>query len=278
MREMKDTLRATFARMLRLENRRQALRRGTLDHFVLESKILNNARGITVYLPPGYDERSEMRYPALYMQDGQNLFEPDRAFIPGQHWRLDTAAEEAIGERAAEPLIIVGIDHAGPERVEEYTPTRDEKRRVGGRAADHTRMLIDELKPTVDLRYRTRSDQTAIGGSSLGGLVSLYAGLTRPDVFKRIAAMSPSVWWGDRAILHVLDQFSGEHRPRIWLDVGGREGRDTLDDVRLLRDRLSAKGWSGEDLGYYEDRRGDHSEPAWAGRVRAALEFLFPPV
>jgi predicted alpha/beta superfamily hydrolase len=90
--------------------------------------------------------------------------------------------------------------------------------------------------------------------------------------------MSPSVWWGDRAILHTLDQFNGERRPRIWLDVGGREGRDALNDVRLLRDRLWAKGWSGDDLAYYEDRRGDHSERAWAGRVRAALEFLFPPV
>ena len=142
-----------------------------------------------------------MRYPVLYMQDGQNLFDPDRAFIPGQHWRLDSAAEEAVAERTAEPMIIIGVDHAGPGRIEEYTPTRDKKRSAGGKATDYTRMLIEELKPLIDSGYRTKSDQTAIGGSSLGGLVSLYAGLTRPDVFKRIAAMSPSVWWDDRAIL-----------------------------------------------------------------------------
>jgi predicted alpha/beta superfamily hydrolase len=278
MREMRDTLRATFARVLGLENRRRALRRGVLDHLTLESKILNNSRRVTIYLPPGYAERSESRYPVLYVQDGQNLFEPDRAFIPGQHWRLDSAAEEAVGERAAEPMIIVGVDHAGPGRIEEYTPTRDEKRRVGGKAGDYTRMLIEELKPIIDSRYGTRSDQTAIGGSSLGGLVSLYAGLTRPAVFTRLAVMSPSVWWGDKAILGLVDRFNGENRPRIWLDVGGREGRDALNDVRLLHGRLLAKGWGGRDLAYHEDRRGDHSERAWAGRVRAALEFLFAPV
>jgi predicted alpha/beta superfamily hydrolase len=278
MREMGETLRETFARVLGLENRRRAVRRGALDRFTFASKLLNNSRDITVYLPPGYAEHSEMRYPVLYMQDGQNLFEPDRAFIPGQHWRLDSAAEEAVAERTAEPMIIVGVDHAGPGRIEEHTPTRDKKRSAGGKATDYTRMLIEELKPLIDSRYRTQSDQTAIGGSSLGGLVSLYAGLTRPDVFKRIAAMSPSVWWDDRAILHILDQFNGEKRPRIWLDVGGREGRDTLNDARLLRDRLWARGWSGDDFAYYEDRRGDHSERAWAARVRTALEFLFPPV
>ena len=279
MREMRDTLRATFGRVLGLQNRRREFRRGALDWIPdFESKILGNKRGISVYLPPGYAEHPEMPYPVLYMQDGQNLFEPERAFA-GQDWRLDSAAEEVIGQRTAEPMIIVGIDHAGTGRVDEYTPTRDTMRRAGGKANDYGRMLIEELKPVIDSRYRTRpeGENTALGGSSLGGLVSLYLGLTRPDVFSRLAVMSPSVWWDKKAILAVLDRFNAPRRPRIWLDVGGREGRDALSDVRLLRDRLMAKGWGRGDFAYHEDRRGEHSELTWARRVGGVLEFLFPP-
>ncbi len=274
MREMRETLRATFGRVFRLENRRRAVRRGVLERISeFESAILGNRREITVYLPPGY-EREDGRYPVLYMQDGQNLFEPQRAFIPGQHWRLNEAADHAINRRAAQPMIIVGVDHAGGARIDEYTPTHDEARQAGGKAADYARMLIEELKPLIDSRYRTIPDDTAAGGSSLGGLLALVLALSRPQVFRRIAAMSPSVWWGHRAIFDLVDRFEGP-RFRIWLDVGGREGRDTLRDARILRDRLRAKGWSDSDLAFHEDPRGDHSERAWARRAEAALEFLF---
>jgi predicted alpha/beta superfamily hydrolase len=267
MREMRDTLRRTFSRVL--ENRRREVRRGRLEH-VLEP------RRMTIYLPPGY-ERGEARYPVLYMHDGQNLFEPSRAFIPGQHWRLDEAADAAINERTAQPMIIAGVDHAGPDRMNEYTPTEDPAKQAGGKADDYARLLVDEFKPIIDSRYRTQPSDAGAGGSSLGGLVSLHLGLTRPDVFSRLAVMSPSVWWNNRAILREVDSFEGP-RPRIWLDVGGREGRDTLRDARELRNRLQRKGWTDSDLGYFEDPRGDHSERAWARRARRMLEFLFPPV
>ena len=102
MREMADTLRSTFQRVLRLENRRRAPRAGRLEKIhAFESKILGNTREITIYLPPTYADRPDARYPVLYMQDGQNLFEPERSFIPGQHWRPQEAADAAIGDRAA---------------------------------------------------------------------------------------------------------------------------------------------------------------------------------
>ncbi|HUP44981.1 MAG TPA: alpha/beta hydrolase-fold protein [Thermoanaerobaculia bacterium] len=241
--------------------------------------MLGNTREVVVYLPPGYDEREERRYPVLYMHDGQNLFEPERAFIPGNHWRLAEAADEAIGRLGAEPQIIVGIDNAGAARIDEYTPTRDPNKDAGGRAGDHARMLIEELKPLIDSRYRTAAEasQTAAGGSSLGGLVSLYLVLRHPEVFGRAAVMSPSVWWDDRVILKDVAAFDRRMPPRIWLDTGGREGIEALRDVRALRDALRARGWNGRDLAYVEDRRGEHSERAWAGRARAMLEFLFPP-
>ena len=263
-------LRATLKRVFSLQNRRRGVRRGALEHLAGFPRI------VTVYLPPGYSERETMRYPVLYMQDGQNLFEPQRAFVPGQHWRLAEAADEAINERTASPMIVVGVDHAGPARIDEYTPTRDAKRKAGGKADAYGRMLLEELKPLIDARYRTIATDTAIGGSSLGSLVALHLGLQRADVFRAVAALSPSVWWDDRAIFREVDTFSGP-RPRIWLDVGGREGAEALRDVSALRDRLRAHGWSDDRLRYFEDRRGDHSERAWARRARMMLEFLFPP-
>lgn len=274
---MSDTLRATFRRVLRLPNRRVAIRPGRLYRISgFASQILGNEREVTVYMPAGYDEREEVRYPVLYMQDGQNLFDPQRAYVPGNHWRLREAADAAIGERTARPMIIVGIDHAGPARIDEYTPVRDRKHKGGGRAAAYARFLIEELKPAIDARFRTLPDaeNTAIGGSSLGGLVSLFLALRHPDVFRGVAAMSPSVWWGDRAILGEVEAFDGPP-PRMWLDVGGREGMEALRDARALRDRVAAKSWP--DSQFHEDRRGDHSERAWARRVRQVLEFLFPP-
>lgn len=273
-----DSLRSTLRRAFRLENRREAIRPGRLDHISgFESKILDNARDVVVYVPAGYDDHPDGRYPVLYMQDGQNLFEPHRSFIPGQHWRLGEAADEAIGARTVEPMIIVGIDNTGPARIDEYTPTRDPKRNAGGRAGDYARMLLEELKPVIDAAYRTISSDTAIGGSSLGGLLSLHLALKHADIFGRVAAISPSVWWDDRVILRQVDEFSGPRRPRIWLDIGGREGSDALANAKALRDRLWAKGWSERNFRYHEDRRADHSERAWAVRARKVLEFLFPP-
>jgi predicted alpha/beta superfamily hydrolase len=276
---MSDTLRATFRRVLRLPNRRTAIRPGRIERISgFTSQILGNSREVTVYLPAGYDEREDRRYPVLYMHDGQNLFDAIRAYVPGNHWRLQEAADTVIGERTAEPMIIVGVDHAGPGRADEYTPVRDEKHKTGGRAEDYARMLIEELKPVIDARFRTLPDaaNTAVGGSSLGGLVSLYLLLHHPDVFGRGAVMSPSVWWGDRAILAAVDAFAGSPL-RMWLDIGGREGPEALNDARELRERIARKGWSEETFRFFEDRRGDHSERAWARRSRQMLEFLFPP-
>lgn len=278
MLEMSEALRVTFRRVLRLENRRAAIRPGRLERIHgFESKILGNTREVTIYLPPNYDDRTDQRYPVLYMQDGQNLFDAERAYIPGQHWKLKEAADTAIGERTASPMIIVAVDHAGIGRLDEYTPVQDAKHKGGGRADDYTRMLIEELKPVIDESFRTLTDapNTGIAGSSLGGLVALHAAMTRPDVFGRIAAMSPSVWWGNRAILDEIEAFDGPP-PRLWADTGGREGLEALQNARELRDRITAKGWGDEVFRYYEDRRADHSERAWERRVRTVLEFLFP--
>ena len=153
---------------------------GTVEvHEEFRSDVLGGTRRVWVYLPPGYRREPERRYPVLYLQDGQNVFDGATAFIAGREWEVDEAAQRLIDEGRVEPLIVVAIDNAGARRLLEYTPTRDA--RVGGGIGTYARMLLGELKPWVDARYRTRPERetTGIGGSSLGGLAALSIGLSR---------------------------------------------------------------------------------------------------
>jgi predicted alpha/beta superfamily hydrolase len=174
-------------------------------------------------------------------------------------------------------VIIAGVDHAGAGRINEYTPVRDDSKGGGGEGDLYGSMLIDELKPLLDARFRTDPDDNAIGGSSLGGLISIHLVIRHPEVFRSAAVMSPSVWWAGRTIVDEVRRTAAGRRPRVWLDIGGREGREALEGARALRDAMLANGWGPANFRWFEDRRGDHSEPAWRGRVRKVLEFLFPP-
>ena len=249
-----------------------------LRRHTIESKLLGGSREIIVYLPPTYEAEPDRRFPVLYMQDGQNLFDPNTSYVAGKPWFLDQAAEAGIREGRVEALIIVGINHAGDKRIDEYTPTKDLKRK-GGKADRYARALAKDIKPFIDVEYRTLPCpmNTGIGGSSLGGLVSLWIGLNNPDVFGRVAAMSPSAWWDRRTIVRAVKFVQPKPRLSIWLDIGTNEGADTLADVRMLRDALIDRGWSERmDLKYTEVEGAIHNEAAWAERSRPMLEFLFP--
>jgi predicted alpha/beta superfamily hydrolase len=246
-------------------------------HEAFHSAFLQHDRDVLVWLPPDY-EASGGRYPVLYLHDGQNLFEPDTAFQKGEYWRVGETAADLIEAGEIEPLIIVGIYNTGDHRKEEYTPTRDAKL-GGGEADDYGRMIIEELKPLIDRTYRTRPEarSTGIGGSSLGGLVSLYLAFTHPQVFHRVAALSPSVWWNFRAILKTVRQSRSKPPLKIWLDMGTAEGKKGLDDARLLKAALVGLGFSVDvDLHYAEYEGATHTETAWAARVGPMLKYLFP--
>jgi predicted alpha/beta superfamily hydrolase len=241
------------------------------------SKFLRNQRDIVVYVPPDYDQQPERRYPVLYLHDGQNLFDAATAFN-GQDWHVAQTADYAISAGLVEPLIVVGLYNTGKTRLREYTPT-SVPRLGGGRADRYAKFLIEEVKPVVDRDYRTRQEavQTGIGGSSLGGLVSIYLGLKFSSVFGKIAALSPSVWWNQRMILRFAQAAPVEPRPRIWLDIGTREGPRIVDDVEKFRDVLLGKGWQNDrDLHYERVEGAEHNEAAWAARVGPFLQFLFP--
>lgn len=237
-------------------------------------------RNVLVYLPPGYDtpENKTRRYPVLYLHDGQNCFDGATSFIPGKEWRVDEAAQHLIETGQIEPLIIVAAYNTGVERMNEYTPTKDGRGR-GGKADTYGKLLTKELKPFIDSVYRTKrgAEDTALGGSSLGGLVTLHLGLKHSDTFRRLAVLSPSVWWNNKAILKTVNNLGKRPSTRIWLDIGTAEGFSTLPDTRLLRDALFAKGWAiGKDLAYVEADGAEHNEEAWAARFPSILQYLFP--
>lgn len=255
------------------------------SHQSFHSSILRNDRELIVYLPPGYEANQRKRYPVLYLHDGQNLFDGATSFTFGQEWRVDEAAQSLIGAGKIEPLIIVGVYNAGKDRTNEYTPTQDARHKVGGKAEHYGRMLVEELKPFVDAKYRTLkyAKHTGLGGSSLGGLVTLYLGLRYPKVFGRLAVVSPSVWFDNNHIVHYVEELPRRPRLRIWLDTGTNEGgsaaeaQQTVANARLLRETLTKKGWKlGKDLSYVEGEGAEHNEQAWAARVEPMLKFLFP--
>ena len=234
------------------------------------SPQLGNRRDLLVYAPGSYASGSR-RYPVIYMQDGQNLFDPETSFAGD--WGLTGALARA--SRRGLETIVVAIPNMGTARIDEYTPFVDPKA-GGGNGDRYLDYVIETVKPLVDERFRTIPDRahTGIAGSSLGGLISLYAYLQRPDVFGFTAALSPALWFANGAILRLAEQ-APHAAGRIYFDVGLREGQIHVALARRLRDTLLAKGYAAErELQFVEDRQGQHHESAWGRRFRKALPFL----
>jgi len=238
----------------------------------VRSPELDNTRAVEIYLPPSY-RKSGRHYPVVYMHDGQNLFDA-RASFAGE-WQVDETMEQ-LAEEGLE-AIVVAIPNMGPKRLDEYSPFAD-PRHGGGQGEAYLSFIIDTLKPRIDRRYRTRAarEHTGIIGSSMGGLISLYAFLRHPHVFGFAGAMSPSLWFADRAVLEFARQ-APKWNGRLYLDVGTEEGAKTVKDARtaarLLRKKaVRARGH----LLFVEARGARHEEAAWASRFEHAIRFLLP--
>ncbi len=248
----------------------------------LYSPQLHNRREILVYLPPSY-ATSDQRYPVVYMHDGQNLFDDSTSFAG--EWGVDETLD-ALSQEGIE-AIVVGIPNLGNERVKEYSPFVD--RRHGGGLGDlYVDFIADTLKPVIDSAFRTQPERahTGIFGSSMGGLISLYAYFQRPETFGFVGAMSPSFWFAGAAILPYIRN-ARPNPGRIYLDIGEKELPSSrrwweiplLDSLRQnhcqrVASLLERKGCGAEDLRFVVDPAGEHNEAAWRRRLPDALRFL----
>lgn len=236
------------------------------------SNILNDNRAIWTYTPPSYDENPAQRYPVVYMHDGQNLFLDSYAF-GGVSWAVAAAMDQGAQNGTIKEAIIIGIDN-DVDRLSEYTPVPDPSY-GGGNAASYLRFVTDELKPQMDLQLRTlaSADHTAIIGSSLGGLVSIWAGLTRPDVFRKVGALSPSTWWNGTWIIGQSSAASGPLPTRVYIDSGnaGNSSDDVTNTTALANVWKSKPGVTVMSL---VQSGATHSEYYWRQRIPGALAFL----
>lgn len=257
---------------------------GELQLHEFPSRIYRNSRYLRVWLPPGYHDGENVarHYPVLYLNDGQNLFEAATSFT-GVEWQVDETADRLIREGKVRPLITVGIDNARNERVKEYLPYRSFHppilRPQGKR---YPEFLINEVMPFVHQRYRVARgpENTGLGGSSLGSLISLYTVIDRPGIFGRLLLESPSLFVSHRRLLkysHYFRQWPG----RIFLAIGtkevGREDKDrqVVEDVRELERILRSAGLGENRLLVRIDDGAAHNEGEWAKRFPEALSFLF---
>jgi predicted alpha/beta superfamily hydrolase len=245
-------------------------------------------RDILVHLPPGATAGGR-RYPVLYMHDGQNLF--DAATSYSGEWEVD----ETLAALAPEglELIVVGIPNAGDGRYAEYTPYKGRRPGVsGGLGRAYLRWLTEAVKPEVDATWPTRPERGATGimGSSLGGLISLWAAVAHPATFGLVGSMSTAVSPGQNEIIRRLARLPVPP-VRAYLDIGGHEASDApspglerrwssamLRESRQIRDSLIESGLcEGETLRLVEDPDAIHHESHWARRLPDALRFLFGP-
>ena len=228
-----------------------------------------------VYLPPDYFQSTDS-YPVLYMHDGQNLFDQATSFAG--EWQVDETCELLIGNREIEPIIVVGVENSAA-RCDEYTPWIDTAYGCGGGGDVYLQAIRDVLIPEVNLRYRTQTGpaNTYMAGSSLGGLISVYAGYEYDDVWGRIAGVSPSYWWADQEMLsYAAAQSKPATLTHFYQDMGTLESG--LDDLRTMRDIAVGQGFvEGDDLLSVEAPGHAHNEYYWALRLPDILRFLIDP-
>ena len=257
---------------------------GELRLHELQSRIFRNMRRLRVWLPPGYSapENQGRHYPVFYLNDGQNLFDPATAYI-GVDWQADEAADRLIRENRIPPLIIVGIDNAQKERAKEYLPYRSFSppvmRPQGKRYPD---FLLNEVMPLIYQHYRIARgpENTGLGGSSLGAIISLYTVMSRPGVVGRLLLESPSLFVSNRQLVKSSRAFR-QWPARIYMAIGtreaGSEDRDqqVVNDVRNLEHVLHRAGLRDDRLLVRIDEGATHNEREWAKRFPEALTFLF---
>ncbi|KXK40516.1 MAG: putative hydrolase of alpha/beta superfamily protein [Bacteroidetes bacterium OLB9] len=232
---------------------------------------LNRKRRIWLYLPKDYYSSSST-YPVLYMHDGQNLFDKKTSFAG--EWQVDESLD-SLFEAGKKTAIVVGIDNGGASRLDEYSPWVNTKY-GGGEGDEYVDFIVKTLKPYIDQHFRTKKEAefTGIMGSSMGGLISMYAGIKYPDVFSRVGAFSSSYWFSPSSYTYVSEK-GVSPTSFMYLIAGGREGGSQVSDMRKMYNLLLASGAIEQQL--YEETHpdGQHSEWYWRREFPKAFVWLF---
>jgi len=253
------------------------------------SNLLSNDRTLIIYLPPGYDRHPDVRYPVLYMQDGQNIFDESTSFA-GVEWQMDEAAQKLIGDDQVTPFIIVGIYNT-PDRTAEFTPPPlvSSGSSASARGDLYARFLVEGIKPFIDRTYRTQPDRshTLIGGGSMGGLISLYTAQTHPNIFGQIVILSPWLRLNDAKLLPVwLGDGRWLHSERIYCDMGTEPGNNganypggasaAIADGNEFAAALASAGLQPDkDFNYRQIQGGHHDEASFQARIESVLKWVF---
>ncbi len=238
---------------------------------------LGRERTLRLYLPPSYETSPGKRYPVIYMHDAQNLFD-DATSYAGE-WGVDETLDAFARTRGFE-AIVVGIDNGGEERIHELSPWANPKYGPA-QGEQYMAFVVDNVKPFIDARYRTLPDRsnTAIAGSSMGGLISHYALLRYPQVFGKAAIFSPSYWFSGE----VYAQTQAHPWPadaRVYFYIGGREGDESVPDVQRMLQVVSAPAHPPQAVALRIDPAAQHNERAWRAEFPLAVAWLFgvPPL
>jgi predicted alpha/beta superfamily hydrolase len=241
---------------------------------------LGRHRRVWLYLPADYARQPQRRYPVLYLHDGQNVFDAATAFAG--EWGVDETLDR-LRASGQDPTgcIVVAVDNGSRYRGDEYIPWHNPRIKTGGQGAAYVDFLALTLKPYIDRHYRTRPDaaHTGIAGSSLGGLISVYAALRYPAVFGRVGAFSPAFWVCNDS----LQAYARQHPPaptaKFYLVAGAKEDSSMLPLMAQWRDVLHAAGVPAAHVAYHAAPDGEHREWFWQREFAAAYEWLFdrPP-
>lgn len=240
---------------------------------------LDNNRSLHIYLPPGYYNNPDKRFPVLYVQDGKSTFE--RSDWSGESLNMHVTADKLISEKKMKEIIIVGIDNIGEDRISEYAHWDgiDMGRQVKGKGLLYEDFVINDVKPFIDKNFRTMPDRenTALMGASIGGLVTFNIGFRHPEIFSKLAMMSPYLGWGNGRIYDELDggAYQGKRPLKMWIDVGSTE----FDFINMAAAGITALKKNGyrdyDELVAYEAPGGEHSERFWAERVESVLLYFY---
>lgn len=260
---------------------------GDLHLHTLKSTLFGNERTIRVLLPEGYgdDANKDRRYPVLYMLDGQNVFDACLSDVSRHEWGVDETVQQLVAGKKIPAMIVVGVDHAGKDRAREYLPYKDF---VGNPDMDEPAgklfpdFMTREVMPLVDAKYRTLSGpaNTGIGGSSYGGVASLYALLAKPNTFGYGLIESPTLWVGMGQLVRDTSPLVAMPK-KVFVGFGGKEASDPaiseklISLIRQVESNFKADGYDASNFRFVLDPDAEHTEAAWEKRLPGALTFLF---